>query len=262
MRTKGGLFAFINVVISTCTFGQTGDLNILTVDRPGIADMPFTVAPGMYQFEVGFDYFSRYNGDVYNLPVAMFRTGISSAAEIRVSTRNLMDYTESQKFAGFAPITVGVKVHIIEQNEWIPETDIMAGMSFPVSHKPSQPRNLGHNIYLLFQNDFYPNMALNYNVGMFWDGIHPTPFFSGAFCFNYQPTRRLGMFIEYYDYANSDNPWEHGMDGGFTYLLMPHFQLDLSGGGSIIEDEMNYFVSTGFSIRLQKSALRCKQQLD
>ena len=260
MRVKSLLILLGSLCIVYCSDAQD-ELNELTVDRPGIAETPFTVEPGMYQFEVGFDYFKRYNGELYNLPVALFRTGISNSAELRIASRNLQDHTEGKNFAGLSPLSVGVKVHIVKQNEWIPETDILVDLSFPVSSSTSQPSKLGHNIFLLFQNDFYPNMAINYNVGLIWDGSLQTPFFSGSFCFNYLPTRRFGLFAEYFTYANEIYPWEHGLDGGFTYLLLPHFQVDLSGGFSMIEQENNIFVSTGFSIRLQKNHLRSKQQL-
>ena len=62
------------------TFSQN-NLNELTVDRPGIADTPFTVPHGIYQFEVGFDYFNRSNGIFYNMPTALFRTDTSPAEQ-------------------------------------------------------------------------------------------------------------------------------------------------------------------------------------
>jgi hypothetical protein len=37
-----------------------------------------------------------------------------------------------------------------------------------------------------------------------------------------------------------------------TFLLSPHLQLDLSGGISWQDRETNYFLSTGFSFRLQR----------
>ncbi len=50
-------------------------LNELTVDRPGIAEAPFTVAPRTFQVETGFDYYKRTSGEIFFLPVSLFRTG-------------------------------------------------------------------------------------------------------------------------------------------------------------------------------------------
>src|SRR5882672_7262984 len=90
----------------TAAFSQKTKLNELTVDRPGVAETPFTVPKGMYQFEVGFDYFKRYNGEIYNLPVVLFRTGISERAELRLSTKQLLDKTEAVPYNEISPLSV------------------------------------------------------------------------------------------------------------------------------------------------------------
>src|SRR4051794_31311644 len=81
-------------------------LNELTVDRPGVAETPFTVAPKNYQFEIGFDYFSRSSGKLYNLPTILFRTGISEKTELRLSARNVLDHTDNTLFNGITPFSI------------------------------------------------------------------------------------------------------------------------------------------------------------
>jgi Putative MetA-pathway of phenol degradation len=211
------------------------ELNELTVDRPGIAESPFTVSPGTFQFETGFDYFSRYNGDIYYLPVMLFRTGLSNSAELRITERQIIDYTGEESIKGFSPLNVGVKVHIIKQNGWIPETDILTNLVIPMGSSSLQP---------------------NYNIGYLWYGIDQGDIFTASFCFNYLPTNRIGCFLEYYTFSASW-PGEQGMDGGMTYLLRHNLQLDMSGGISRQDGHTNFFLSTGFSIRIQtKSAQR------
>ena len=252
---KGKSIAIILIYLSTFTHAVTqSELNELTVDRPGIAESPFTVAPGMYQFEVGFDYFKRYNGNLYNIPVALFRTGISNEAELRISSRHMLNHTDGKSFDGISPLSVGVKVHIIHQNEWIPETDILTNMIIPLGNSSVQPKNIGHEILLLFQNDFSPNTAINYNIGYIWDGNRQKGIFTSAFCYNYLPTHQVGLFLEYFNYVPNQWPGEQGMDGGMTYLLRPKLQLDISAGISQIEKQNNLFISTGFSLRLEKQS--------
>src|ERR1043165_908031 len=86
-------------------------LNELTVDRPGVAETPFTVAPKAYQFEIGFDYFKRSSGDLYNMPVILFRTGLNEKTELRLSARNVVDKTASQIYNGINPFSAGLKRH-------------------------------------------------------------------------------------------------------------------------------------------------------
>lgn len=227
------------------------ELNELTVDRPGIAESPFTVSPGTFQFETGFDYYSRQNGDIYFLPTMLFRTGLSNNAELRITERQTIDKTGEKTVNGFSPLYVGVKVHIIKQRRWIPETDILTNLVIPLGDGPLQPNGLGHELLLLFQNDISEKFAINYNMGYLWFNIEQGEIFTGSLCFNYLPTKRVGLFVEYFTLSTSW-PGEHGVDGGMTYLLTPHLQLDLSGGISYQEGNPNYFISTGFSFRLQR----------
>ncbi len=239
---------WICIFITANSFSQS-KLNELTVDRPGVAETPFTVAKGVYQFEVGFDYFKRFNGELYNLPIVLFRTGISKEAELRISSKQIVDKTEVVPFNEISPLSVGVKHHVIKQRHGVPEVDILANVIFPIGNS-SSTKNIGPEFLLLFQNDFYPNTAINYNVGYYWDHIRQKNYFTASFCFNYLPTENVGLFIEYFEYVPDSWPGEVGIDGGFTYLLGPQFQVDLSAGVSHVEKGNNLFVSSGFSFRL------------
>ncbi|MEJ0054875.1 MAG: hypothetical protein WDN75_04015 [Bacteroidota bacterium] len=168
--------------ITIATFAQKTKLNELTVDRPGVAETPFTVPKGMYQFEVGFDYFKRYNGEIYNLPIVLFRAGITNGAELRLSTKQLLDKTEAVPYNEISPLSVGVKLHLLKQNHGIPEMDLLTNLIVPIG--PSVPtKNLGPEFLLLFQNDFYPNTAINYNAGVYWDHVRQRNYFYRIFLF-------------------------------------------------------------------------------
>ena len=252
----------IPFVLLLCCLGASGQefattpsdrLNELTVDRPGIADAPFTVAPRTYQLETGFDYYRKTNGEVMFLPVTMFRTGLSKAAELRVSVKNIHEKRGGSDIRGISPLTIGIKTHIIEQRGWIPETDILADVVFKLGDSELQPDYTGHDILLLFQNDLSEKVALNYNTGFIWDGFTNQEMFTASFCVNYLATDRLGMFAEYFDYLRKSGTKEHGIDGGFTWLLKPMIQADLSAGISRVDGQFNHFVSGGISFRVSKN---------
>jgi hypothetical protein len=240
----------ILLLVSSSSYGQE-DLNELTVDRPGIADTPYTVPVGQWQMEVGFDYFNRFNGDHFHLPTALLRTGISRRSEIRVSTVHVLDRTETNAFQGVSPIVVGLKMHIIEKNKWIPETDLMVNISVPTHFSAGYSTVPGPEILLLFENDFSSRTAINYNLGMIWDSFRGSRVLTYSMCFNYLPNHRVGLFAEGFGYAPLRDAVETGMDGGMTYLLFPHWQLDLSAGLSYINGRSNQFVSTGFTVRFK-----------
>lgn len=242
-------FLLCSVVLALHATAQE-KLNELTVDRPGIAEAPFTVAPRTFQLETGIDYYKRTNGEIYFLPVSLFRTGLSKAAELRVTLKNIQDRTNEPAIKGISPLTVGIKTHIIEQRGWIPETDILADIILPLGSSALHPDEIGHDILLLFQNDLSPKFATNYNVGLIWDGFSNQRQFTSSFCFNFLPTDRVGLFMEYYNFLR-ETAKEHGVDGGFTVLLWPMVQADLSAGISTVAGDLNYFVSSGISFRIE-----------
>jgi Putative MetA-pathway of phenol degradation len=226
-------------------------LNELTVDRPGIAEAPFTVSPGMYQLETGFDYYKRTSGEIFFLPVTLFRTGLSKNTELRIAAKNILDKTSTQKLNGFSPLTVGIKTHIVEQRGWIPETDILVDLMIPLSNSEFQPAKLGNDVLLLFENDLSRKTAINYNVGLIWDGFSDESLFTASFCFNYLATDRTDFFIEYFSFLRTNGPKEHGIDGGLTFLLWPLVQADFSAGISLVDGNTNHFVSSGISFRIE-----------
>lgn len=238
------------LLITVASYGQE-DLNELTVDRPGVADTPYTVPVGLWQAEIGFDYFSRYNGDHFHLPTALIRTGISRRSEIRISTVHVIDKTEPNRFQGISPLLLGLKMHIIEKRKWIPETDLMVNISLPLHFGSGYSAKPGPEMLLLFENDFSNKLAINYNLGMLWDSFRGSRILEFSVCFNYLPTHRVGLFAEAFGYSPLQDAVETGMDGGMTYLLLPHWQLDLSAGLSTINGQLNHFVSTGFTVRFK-----------
>lgn len=222
----------------------------MTVDRPGFAETPYTVSRGVFQLEIGFDYFNRYNSSLYNLPTALLRAGINKKYEVRLALQQSRDNGRGNAEMGIAPISLGIKRHVVQQNRKIPEIDILANAIIPIFNSPLFSKNWGYEFLLLFENDFYPNSAINYNVGFTWDKTYGQSVFTTNFCYNYLPSPRTGLFIEYFGFMPGTQPAEHGLDGGITYLLWRNLQMDFSVGISRVATNQNIFVSSGFSIRI------------
>lgn len=225
-------------------------LTELTVDRPGFAETPYTVAPRAFQIETGFDYFKRYGNKIYNLPTVLLRSGLSKKSELRVNFREIIDEKVDSKAIAVAPLTVGLKRHIIQQHKGIPEVDILVDVVVPLFDSPNFAKKWGYEFLLLFENDFYPNSALNYNVGFTWDTYVGESVFTANVCYNYLPSERVGLFVEYFGFAPRSQASENGLDTGVTYLLKSNLQADLSYGYSLVNARDNVFVSMGITVRL------------
>lgn len=222
----------------------------MTVDRPGFAETPYTVLPKKWQIETGFDYFKRYQNKIYNLPTVLLRTGLTKKSELRVNIREVLDEKIDSKAITLAPFTIGIKKHIVEQHKAIPEIDILIDAVVPIFDNSLFSKKWGYEFLLLFENDFYPNSAINYNVGFTWDSHIGESVFTANFSYNYLPTDKMGLFIEYFGFMPQSQASENGIDAGITYLLKSNLQGDLSSGYSIINSQHNIFLSLGITVRI------------
>ena len=63
-------------------------------------------------------------------------------------------------------------------------------------------------------------------------------------------TAAWGAYIELFGFAPQFNQAEHSIDGGFTYLINNNCLADLSIGFGLTSNAPDYFLSAGFSFRI------------
>jgi hypothetical protein len=237
------------------SFAQTESDTFYSFDRPGIADLPYLVSPKQLQLETGVDFFQRGSYKRWQLPIVQLRTGISKNAELRLSVKHYQqDSTTHEQTAplgwenGVTPITLGAKLLISEEKEWIPETALMVNFLLPFTgDKKYRPNNAGHETLLLFNNNLNDKWALNYNVGAIWEGESSNAIWMYAICPSYQLTSKIGVFVEHYAYLPDNSESEYGYDGGFVFFPKKHIQIDIAGGVSYTQSDDFWYVGTGFS---------------
>lgn len=86
--------------------------------------------------------------------------------------------------------------------------------------------------------------------GLTWDGLTPNPTSIYSVSFGYKITDQLGVFVEPYGFVTNHGGEKHLINGGFTYLINNHLQLDLTGGYGLNEAAPNNFLSCGASFLL------------
>jgi hypothetical protein len=60
------------------------------------------------------------------------------------------------------------------------------------------------------------------------------------------------MFIESFGLIPESGESAHQLDTGFTFLVLPNFQLDISGGIGISMGSPDNFISMGLSYRIPR----------
>ncbi len=235
-----------------------GDSIEFMVDRPGIADLPYTVKPNQYQVELGFERINRKDYMRWSAPTFLLRTGISPNAEIRFGARyivqdSLRDLAEPFNWnSGFAPISIGFKTKMVKENGIIPEIALLTDILVPFTKSEYRAKYSGHDIFLLMNNTFNKKWSLNTNLGAIWENVSNEAIWLYAFCLDYQPNSKLGFFFEQYSYFPDESPTELAVDGGITYLIAPKMQIDCSAGVSLVNGNVMNFVGCGFTMRIDR----------
>jgi hypothetical protein len=256
MKRVFGLFVIISLSLITYnSFSQTTAEQPISPDRPGVGTPPSLVPENHFQLETGFLY-DRSHPDgtttkVYSYNQSLFRFGLLSFAEIRLST----DYTKTEvtnsdgtaSVAGFGPVTLGTKIALLQEKGVIPQTSLMANFTLPNTGLADyRVNNVAPSVYLLLQNSLSDELSLGYNIGLEWDGDsnRPTTFY--AVNLGLRLTDKLSCFVENYGYFNPTSN-DFFVDGGLAYLLTKKIQLDVYGGISTKGGNADTQINAGFS---------------
>lgn len=234
---------------------------VLITDRPDQTESSATVPFRSFQIETGFVMENKDNGDysfktfAYN--TTLLRYGLLENMELRLGFEYLGDQikdklTDNQEtYSGFSPLYAGFKIKVAEEKGLIPEIAFLGAMILPftasVAYKPSYP---APNMRFAFSHTITNRVSIGYNLGAEWDGDSAVPAYFYSIAMGVGITDNLGAFIESYGLLPEENGEEHLLDMGFTYLIAPNVQLDLSGGIGLNQETIDNFISAGITIRL------------
>lgn len=235
----------------------------LITDRPDQTESSAVVPHKSLQIETGFVLetnetdFLEQRSFVYN--TTLLRYGLLGNFELRLS----MDYLGEElsikntdttnTFSGLGPIYAGFKVKIADEDGWKPEIAFLGGLVLPFNANDNfKPEHSAANIRFSFAHTLSDRLSLGYNLGAEWDGETAVPGYFYSLALGIGLTDKLGMFAEGFGLIPEEGNSEHLFDAGFTFLVLPNFQLDISGGIGINDNAIDNFFSTGLTYRLPK----------
>jgi hypothetical protein len=244
----------IFIFISQTAFAQFNES--IRTGRPGQAIGAFTVGKNILQFQQGVDYYSladtKYppRGFVSNNVV---RFGILETVELSA----LVDYqyeqtkTDSSDISrsGLSNFHIGFRVHINDQNGWIPTTGFQMRLKIPQVSKDFGANQLA-TVMVFEANWALPkNMSLTTNWILSYNGNDHYPTGRYVINFGFPIYKKWSGFFENYGQMNQ-SIFQTRFDGGFAYLVNNNVQLDLSAGYGNNQNIQDYFASTGISWRI------------
>ena len=255
------IFIIINLLIGFNLIAQEPEQTpTIITDRPDLTESSRAVPHKSLQIETGFlmdvvdpERSDLFKTTVYSFPTPLIRWGMFKGIELRLFNTLISTKTEDpsipvddRKSFGVGNLTVGTKIDITTEKGVRPEIAILVHFTFPTGGHEISPDRFIFNSSLSFSHTLSEKFSLGYNLGWFSgdDNKNGNGFYTLAIGYGISP--KFGVFIEGYGFFPNLDSATISVDGGFTYLLKPNMQFDISAGKGITFN--TYFISFGFSV--------------
>ena len=249
-------------IILTSVIHAQDDIPELITDRPDQTESSSVVPHKSLQIETGFllenDESEELVKKSFAYNTTLFRYGLLENFELRLGLEYLGQRTDvkntdlSNTVKRLSPLYTGFKVRISDEQGWKPEMAFLGGLVLPFTAIGNfKPTYTAASMRFSFSHTFSERVSLGYNLGAEWDGFTAEPGFFYSMALGIGMTEKLGMFLESYGLIPEKSESEHMFDAGFTYLLLPNLQFDISGGIGLY-NAFDHFISFGLSYRIPR----------
>ncbi len=229
------------------------ELPSIQTDRPDQTESPFTVPKKHLQIETGVS-FEKIDGEnnSYTYPTVLLKYGVNDIFELRLIPEYVTSHIQNVKYSGLTPLTVGFKARLAEEKGILPVLSFIGHLSIPSTASANFKTTwYAPSFRFTMQHTLSKKMSLGYNVGAEWNGETPEPAFIYTLTTGYSLSEKFGAYIELYGFLIQKSTADHRVDGGLTYLLKNNMLIDISGGFGISKYAPEYYIATGFSVRLK-----------
>jgi hypothetical protein len=233
----------------------------LITDRPDKTESASTVPAGRLQIETGFEHLkekSDDNSDSNSLQAvgALLRYGIAEKFEIRLGgaflSQNVVYSSGNSEQNGFADFLIGAKYEIINGNSSVPDLGLMFHLFIPVGAENFKPAKIEPQAILAASKSVTDYMDFGINLGVHHSSFSDKIFYFYTIAAGIDISEKFGSFIELFSEIFSDESPFLSLGAGFTYLLLPNLQLDISGGNGLFNNSKVWYFGAGFSIRIPR----------
>lgn len=228
----------------------------MVTDRPDQTESAYVVPQGRFQLESGFVYYKMGSDfDAFDYNTSLLRYGLTKGVELRLGVGyigyRIDDYWDEFNVDGFAPIVLGAKVLLTEEQNGLPRIALLGSFALPnTGAEEFQLDNLGVDIRTTMEYTLTAKVSLGANLGVMWSGysINEDPSVIYSAVIGYAVNDKMGLFGELFGSLQSDSDDFHSLDMGLTYKVTDTFQLDASTGFGLSDFAPDNFVSFGFSV--------------
>ncbi|MFM9961791.1 MAG: transporter [Planctomycetaceae bacterium] len=239
----------------------------LATDRPDFVEASTTVGKGVLQIESGYTYVRNKdagdNSVTHNIGEVLFRYGVlQDWIELRLGVFPFSQVVGNPSPAvtnsGLEDLYLGAKIGLTPQEGWWPEMSIVPQMTVPTGANSVTSNKWLPGINWLYGwdvNDFISvGGSTQFNGAVDGQTSHKYTEWAQALTVGYALTDDIGAYTEWFALFPSGADSErvqHYIDGGFTYRPTPDMQFDIRAGLGLTNAADDYFVGSGFSIRIK-----------
>ncbi len=264
-HAKPVIVLIFSVIASLQTaFGQEAHFEPLSIDRPDVSNLPTTVLPRQFQFEIGGEWAKGPTSKEFYVPNMVWRTGLSKKIELRIGFNQFfLDSIKSGTGDEVLFFSIGGKYRFVEEDGARPSIAIQPEFSLPFGdgvnlHRDYPNYSLAdYSLILLFNNTLHKQIFINYNAGIFWSGRGRVDYLLSASA-SFLHTHRLGYYLEGYTFAEEKGELPLSFNAGLMFLYTPRIQFDVYTGNRGVDGSRFWFWGAGIGFRIDRGDMKPK----
>jgi hypothetical protein len=255
--------ATLSVIAATCLahpgVAHAQQEDPMVTDRPDFTESARTVAPGRFQFELGYTFAKAGEETEHDFGELLVRLGVVSWLEARLGFNSFVLLREpGEDQDGLEDLTVGFKALLrgasAGASRAVPRLAVLLGARLPTGNEDIGSSEVVPGAKLAAAWDLSDRAVIATNLGWAYGFADDQRFHQGiaSLVAGYSIIEPLTGYIEWYGFfpENRGGGSNHYLNGGLAWLLSPDLQLDWRVGAGLQDPDPNWFTGLGFSFRL------------
>ncbi|HMJ69944.1 MAG TPA: transporter [Cyclobacteriaceae bacterium] len=250
------LFFLALTAVLSANGQQEAHFEPLSIDRPDVSNLPTTVLPRQFQFELGTEWAKGPLTKEFYMPNVVMRTGLSKKVELRLGFNQLfLDSLGTGLSDDVLFFSIGAKYRFVDEDGLRPSIAIQPEFALPfgdgayIHHDYPNYSLADYSLIFLFNNTLHKKVFINYNAGVFWSRKSRVDYLLSASA-SFLHTRRLGYYFEGYTLVEERYTLPLSLDAGLMFLFMPRIQFDAYAGNRGVDGERFWFWGAGIGFRI------------